>query len=252
MPSVVAARAALFRRTGLPPPRSPHSTNAEHIIVPGLATFRVVQHSGCPDRTRATVLPNLAAIPVQDSFVDRQPQNPLWLAPRAGLRFICRDRQNAFAFRPNSSPLPAAIRALHCWSVGSTGTAVSCAIPVSRPAYASDCDKLAALKFVSSAETKVVIPIAVPLTSACRISEAVPGFAWVSSAREAFPPPALRRNIQLAPFVSFPHMNAETFIAGPLQVFRAAQKLALLNAQCLKFSLRRISASCAGFRLRSL
>jgi hypothetical protein len=70
------------------------------------------------------------------------------------------------------------------------------------PDCADDCDKLADLELVSFAETKVVIPVQCRSLLRAESSEAAPGFAWLSSAREAFPHLALRRNIRLAPPVS--------------------------------------------------
>jgi hypothetical protein len=71
----------------------------------------------------------LAELPwsIADSFpdspgwvrFDRHPQNSLWLTPRAGLRFSCRERQSAFAFCPNSLPFRAAVRVFPFGNTGS-------------------------------------------------------------------------------------------------------------------------------------
>jgi len=75
-------------------------------------------------RSRHRQSPSSSRIFGKTTF-DRQPQNPLWLAPCAGLRFSCRDRQNAFAICPSCPLFRVAARAIHC------GTAWCIAITVS-------------------------------------------------------------------------------------------------------------------------
>jgi len=63
--------------------------------------------------------------------VDWHPQNPLWLTPCAGLRFCCRNQQNAFAICPNNILFRGAVRGfpfgnLGCVAITVSGTTATC------------------------------------------------------------------------------------------------------------------------------